>query len=78
MSIKLPERQLTMFELIFSDQLDSHHELMRAANLIDRDSLHEALEKHYSLPVGRQVGPYFTILSGFQRTISIKRTYFLG
>jgi hypothetical protein len=78
MSIKIAEWQLPMFELIFSDQLDSDHELMRAANLIDRDSLHEALEKHYSLQVGRQVGPHFTILFGFQRTISIKRTYCSG
>jgi len=56
MSIKLPERQLPMFELIFSDRLDPDHELMRAANLIDWDSLHEALEKYYS-PRGRSGKP---------------------
>ena len=37
-----------MFELIFSDRLDPEHELMRAANLIDWDGLHERLERYYS------------------------------
>jgi len=56
MSIKLPERQLPMFELIFSDRLDPEHELMRAAHLIDWDRLHETLESYYS-PRGRSGKP---------------------
>lgn len=45
-----------MFELIFSDRLDPEHELMRAANLIDWEGLHERLERYYS-PRGRSGKP---------------------
>ena len=45
-----------MFELIFSDRLDSEHEIMRAARLIDWDGLHETLERYYS-PRGRSGKP---------------------
>jgi len=45
-----------MFELIFSDRLDSEHELMRAAELIDWDGLHETLGRYYS-PRGRSGKP---------------------
>ena len=37
-----------MFELNFADLLDSGHELMRAAELIDWDQLHETLRNCYS------------------------------
>lgn len=37
-----------MFEMIFSDSLNPDHELLRAANLIDWDGLHEALGSYYS------------------------------
>ena len=37
-----------MFELNFADLLDSDHELMHAAKLIDWDQLHEALRSYYS------------------------------
>ena len=37
-----------MFELNFADLLDPNHELMRAAELIDWDQLHEALRFYYS------------------------------
>ena len=42
-----------MFETLFSDVLNPEHELLRAARLIDWDSLHEALSCYYS-PIGRQ------------------------
>jgi len=45
-----------MFELRFADHLNSTHELLRAAELIDWDSLHEALSKYYS-PLGRSGKP---------------------
>jgi IS5 family transposase len=48
MCIKKQKRQLQMFELIFADLLDPNHELMRAAELIDWDQLHEALRFYYS------------------------------
>jgi IS5 family transposase len=48
MSIKLSERQLPMFEMIFSDYLNPDHELLRAAKLIDWDGLHEAFRTYYS------------------------------
>jgi IS5 family transposase len=48
MTIKKEKRQLQMFELNFADLLDSGHELMRAAKLIDWDQLHEALRTYYS------------------------------
>ena len=38
-----------MFELNFADYLDPTHELLRAAELIDWDELHEALRCYYSV-----------------------------
>jgi len=48
MTLKKEKRQLQMFELNFADLLDSGHELMRAAELIDWDQLHETLRNYYS------------------------------
>jgi len=48
MTIKKEKRQLQMFELNFADLLDPNHELMRGAELIDWDQLHEALRFYYS------------------------------
>ena len=45
-----------MFELIFSDRLDSGAELMRAAELIDWDGLHETFGSYYH-PRGRSGKP---------------------
>jgi IS5 family transposase len=45
-----------MFELRFADRLNPDHELLRAAALIDWDSLQEALSKYYS-PLGRSGKP---------------------
>lgn len=45
-----------MFELRFADHLNPAHELLRAAQLIDWDSLHETLSKYYS-PLGRSGKP---------------------
>jgi len=45
-----------MFELRFADRLNPDHELLRAAALIDWDSLQEALAKYYS-PLGRSGKP---------------------
>lgn len=45
-----------MFELRFADRLNPDHELMRAAALIDWDSLQEVLSKYYS-PLGRSGKP---------------------
>lgn len=45
-----------MFELRFVDRLDPAHELLRAAALIDWDSLQDALSKYYS-PLGRSGKP---------------------
>ena len=45
-----------MFELRFADRLNPNHELLRAAELIDWDSLQEALSKYYS-PLGRSGKP---------------------
>jgi IS5 family transposase len=45
-----------MFELNFADLLDPNHELMRAAELINWDELHEALRLYYST-LGRQGKP---------------------
>ena len=56
MSIPASERQLPMFELRFADHLDSSHELLRAARLIDWDELQEALSHYYS-PLGRSGKP---------------------
>jgi IS5 family transposase len=56
MKVKTIERQLPMFETLFSDYLDSEHELLRAAQLIDWDGLHEALSSYYS-PLGRSGKP---------------------
>jgi IS5 family transposase len=53
MKVHIPERQLHMFETLFSDVLNPDHELLRAARLIDWDGLHEALSVYYS-PLGRQ------------------------
>ena len=53
MKVQIPERQLLMFETLFSDVLNSDHELLRAAKLIDWDGLHDALCAYYS-PLGRQ------------------------
>lgn len=52
MKVEIPERQLLMFETLFSDVLDPEHELFKAARLIDWDGLHEALSVYYS-PLGR-------------------------
>lgn len=56
MSLQSTERQLPMFELRFADRLNPDHELMRAAALIDWDSLQEVLSKYYS-PLGRSGKP---------------------
>ena len=53
MKVQIPERQLLMFETLFSDALNSEHELLRAARLIDWDGLHDVLCTYYS-PLGRQ------------------------
>lgn len=45
MKVKTIERQLPMFETLFSDSLDPEHELLCAAQLIDWDGLHEALRR---------------------------------
>ncbi len=47
MSIKLPDRQLPLFEVTLGDRLDPEHELVRAAKLIDWNGLHEVLSRHY-------------------------------
>jgi IS5 family transposase len=56
MSLQSTERQLPMFELRFAGRLNPDHELLRAAALIDWDSLQEALWKYYS-PLGRSGKP---------------------
>jgi IS5 family transposase len=56
MKVHIPERQLLMFETLFSDVLNPEHELLRAARLIDWDGLHDALCDYYS-PLGRQGKP---------------------
>ena len=56
MKVHIPERQLLMFETLFSDVLNPEHELLRAARLIDWDGLHDALSTYYS-PLGRQGNP---------------------
>jgi IS5 family transposase len=48
MTLKKEKRQLQMFELNFADLLDTDHELLRAATLIDWDQLHESLRSYYS------------------------------
>lgn len=53
MKVHIPERQLLMFETQFSDVLNPEHELLRAAHLIDWDSIHDTLSAYYS-PLGRQ------------------------
>ena len=53
MKVHIPERQLLMFETLFSDVLNPEHELLRAARLIDWDGLHDALCSYYS-NLGRQ------------------------
>src|SRR5512137_1406117 len=53
MKTDIPERQLLMFETLFTDVLNPEHELLRAAHLIDWDGLHEALSIYYS-SLGRQ------------------------
>ena len=45
-----------MYETLFSDVLNPEHELLRAARLIDWDSLHDVLCAYYS-PLGRQGKP---------------------
>jgi IS5 family transposase len=52
MKTDIPERQLLMFETLFTDVLNPEHELLRTGRLIDWDGLHEALSVYYS-PVGR-------------------------
>jgi IS5 family transposase len=56
MSIQETARQLPMFELRFADRLNPDHELLRAAQLIDWDGLHESLSSYYS-PFGRSGKP---------------------
>jgi IS5 family transposase len=56
MKVHIPERQLLMFETLFSDILNPEHELLHAARLIDWDNLHDALCIYYS-PLGRQGKP---------------------
>jgi len=51
MSISRSKKQLPMFEQKFVDYLNPDHELLRAAELIDWDSLHETLSVYYS-PLG--------------------------
>jgi IS5 family transposase len=53
MKTHIPERQLHMFETLFSDLLNPEHELLRAASLIHWDGLQETLDIYYS-PLGRQ------------------------
>ena len=48
MKVKIPERQLLMYETLFSDVLNPEHELLRAAGIIDWDGLHEVLSGYYS------------------------------
>jgi hypothetical protein len=43
MKVQIPERQLLMFETLFSDVLHPEHELLHAAHLIDWEKLHDAL-----------------------------------
>ena len=43
MKVQIPERQLLMYETLFSDVLNPEHELLRAAGIIDWDGLHEVL-----------------------------------
>ena len=45
-----------MFETRFLEVLNSDHELLRAARLINWDRLHEVLSSYYS-PVGRSGKP---------------------
>ena len=45
-----------MFELNFTDILNPDHELLRAAELIDWDELHEAMSFYYSI-LGRHGKP---------------------
>jgi IS5 family transposase len=56
MKVKLPERQIIMFETPFSDVLNPEHELLSAANLIDWENLHNILSQYYS-PMGRHGKP---------------------
>lgn len=56
MKVQIPERQLPMFETPFSDVLNPDHELLRAAQLIDWDALHDVLSAYYS-PRGRRGKP---------------------
>lgn len=56
MKVQIPERQLLMYETLFSDVLNPEHELLRAAGIIDWDGLHEVLSGYYS-PLGRQGKP---------------------
>lgn len=45
-----------MYELNFVDYLDSRHELLRAADLIEWDQLHHQMSNHYST-LGRRGNP---------------------
>jgi transposase, IS5 family len=56
MKVHIPERQLLMFETLFSDVLNPEHELLRAGCLIDWGGLHDALSAYYS-SLGRQGKP---------------------
>jgi IS5 family transposase len=56
MSLQETERQLPMFAMRFADHLNPAHELLRAGELIDWDSLQETLSKYYS-PLGRSGKP---------------------
>jgi len=56
MKVHIPERQLLIFETLFSDVLNPDHELLHAARLIDWDGLRDALCAYYS-PLGRQGKP---------------------
>jgi IS5 family transposase len=56
MALNRAKRQLKMFELNFTDLLNPDHELLRAAELIDWDELHEAMSCYYSI-LGRRGKP---------------------
>lgn len=56
-----------MFETLFSDYLDPEHELLRAAQLIDWDGLHEALSSYYS-PLGRSGNLFMPV--GIKRLVT--------
>jgi hypothetical protein len=55
-----------MFETLFTDVLNSEHELLRGARLIDWDGLHGALSVYYSLVGrhGKSIGKFRSLVAG--------------